>query len=468
MEEYLRQIPAVDKVLQLKSIKILVEDYSRGLVVDAIRDVNQSLRDKILNDDIPKDFELSVDKVVDLVKKKINSWMEASLRPVINGTGVVLHTNLGRSLIADSAQEKLIEVAKSYSTLEIDVESGERGSRYDHVNELLTYLTGAEASLVVNNNAGAVLLALSTLAEGKEVIISRGQLVEIGGSFRVPEVMEQGGAKLVEVGATNKTHLRDYEAAITEETALFLRVHTSNYRIVGFSKEVSMDNLVNLAHDHNLPVLDDLGSGTLIDFSQYGFSPEPTVQESVESGADVVTFSGDKLLGGPQSGIIVGKEEYIKKMKENPLTRALRVDKFTLATLEATLKLYLDMESVVEKVPTLRLLTLEMEELEDRANKLAQRLDEVSDKLNVEIGQGYSQVGGGAFPMEALATSLVKIDVEGMTANEIGDKLRNLMTPPLFTRIQSEKVIIDPRTIKDEEIDIITSHFKKVIERGEA
>ncbi|SKA09255.1 L-seryl-tRNA(Sec) selenium transferase [Selenihalanaerobacter shriftii] len=465
METYLRQIPAVDKVLQQEDIKNLVYEYSHQVVVDAIRDVNQNLRNKILNKDIQDDFDVSMYNVVKLVKNRLDKWLQPNLRRVINGTGVVLHTNLGRSLLAKSAQKRLVEVANNYSTLEIDVESGERGSRYEHVTGLLTYLTGAEDSLVVNNNAGAVLLALNTLAKGEEVVISRGQLVEIGGSFRIPEVMEQSGAKLVEVGATNKTHLGDYEAAISDETGLFLRVHTSNYRIVGFSKEVSLQELVNLGHEKGLPVLDDLGSGTLIDFSQYGFSPEPTVQESIETGVDVVTFSGDKLLGGPQAGIIVGKKEYIEKMKKNPLTRALRVDKFTLATLEETLRLYLDFETALEEVPTLRLLTLEPEELEIKAKELAESLDELSNDVKVEVEKGYSQVGGGAFPSESLPTSLVKISVNNLTAEELGDSLRDL-NPPLFTRIQSEKVIIDPRTIHEEEIDIIISHFATLIGEG--
>ncbi|WP_041667394.1 L-seryl-tRNA(Sec) selenium transferase [Acetohalobium arabaticum] len=464
MEKYLRQIPAVDKILQEKAIKELVAQYSREAVVDVIRRANEELRERILNEDIPEDFEVSMVKVVELVIKRAAEWLSPNLKSVINGTGVVIHTNLGRSLLTEEAQKRLVEVAQNYSTLEIDVQTGQRGSRYDHVAELLTYLTGAEDSLVVNNNAGAVLLALSTLAEGEEVIISRGQLVEIGGSFRIPEVMEQSGAQLVEVGATNKTHLRDYEAAITEETGLLLDVHTSNYRIVGFSEQVSLEELVELGAEHDLPVLNDLGSGTLIDFSQYGFSPEPTVQDNVEAGADVITFSGDKLLGGPQAGIIVGKKEYIQQIKENPLNRALRVDKFTLAALEETLRLYLDLETAVEKVPTLRLLTMDSEVLRQRADRLASRLDKLSG-LEAEVEQGFSQVGGGAFPNEDLATFLVKVSVDHLTANETGNRLREL-DPPLFTRIQDEKIIIDARTIKDEEIDTIFTHFSSLIKEA--
>ncbi|SDC45320.1 MULTISPECIES: L-seryl-tRNA(Sec) selenium transferase [unclassified Candidatus Frackibacter] len=464
MEKYLRQIPAVDRVLNEESIKKILDDYSRRLVVDAIRDVNQKLRERILdNKELPVDFEVSLNRVVELVDRKLKVWLQSNLKRVINGTGVVLHTNLGRSLLAESAQKRLVEVAENYSTLEMDIESGERGSRYEHVTDLLVYLTGAEDCLVVNNNAGAVLLALNTLAQGKEVIISRGQLVEIGGSFRIPEVMEQSGADLVEVGATNKTHLRDYEAAMTDETGLLLRAHTSNYRIVGFSKEVLLQDLVELGHDNGLPVLDDLGSGTLIDFSKYGFSSEPTVQESIETGVDVVTFSGDKLLGGPQAGIIIGKKEYIQQMKRNPLTRALRVDKFTLAALEETLRLYLDFEAAIEKIPTLRLLTLDSKVLKDRADRLAANLEELGDDLEVDVKEGYSQVGGGAFPTEALATFLVEISITNLTAERISSRLRGL-NPPLFTRIQSEKVIIDPRTIKEEEISFIVSHFKVLLE----
>ncbi|MBM7624357.1 L-seryl-tRNA(Sec) selenium transferase [Sporohalobacter salinus] len=464
MEKYLRQIPAVDKILQQEPIEELAAQYSRETIVDIIRRVNEELREEILSGDLSDDFEVSVKRVVKLALDKADEWLSPSLQAVINGTGVVIHTNLGRSLLTEAAQERLVEVAQNYSTLEIDVETGDRGSRYEHVTELLTYLTGAEDSLVVNNNAGAVLLALSTLAEGKEVIISRGQLVEIGGSFRVPDVMKQSGAELIEVGTTNKTHLKDYRAAINEKTGLLLDVHTSNYRIVGFAEQVALEELVELGAENDIPVLNDLGSGTLIDFGQYGFSPEPTVQDNINAGADVVTFSGDKLLGGPQAGIIVGKEEYIQQIKENPLNRALRVDKFTLAALEETLRLYLDSETAVKKVPTLQLLTLDSEVLKDRADRLASKLDELAG-LEVEVDPGSSQVGGGAFPNEDLPTFLVKVSVSHLTANEVGNRLREC-NPPLFTRIQNEKIIIDPRTIKDEEINTIFSHFSSLVEEA--
>ena len=463
METYLRQIPAVNKVLAAEQVQELLEDYPRTLVVDSIREVNEQLRERILAGELSSDSELAIDRVVELLIEKVKSWSKPNLRAMINGTGVVIHTNLGRSLLAESAQQRLMEVADNYSNLEIEVESGERGSRYDNLSELLTYLTGAEAALVVNNNAAAVLLALDTLAKGKEVVISRGQLVEIGGSFRIPEVMEQSGASLVEVGATNKTHLRDYEAAINEETALLLRAHTSNYRIVGFTKEVALEKLVKLSNNNNLAVLDDLGSGTLIDFSQYGFElEEPTVQESIAAGVDVVTFSGDKLLGGPQAGIIVGKEEYISKMKKNPLTRALRVDKFTLAALEETLRLYLDLDQVVEKVPTLRMLTLDLEILAAKADRLKEALAQLNSNLTIEKAAGYSQVGGGSFPSERLATYLVKVTVPGLTADQSANRLRSL-EPPLFTRIQEEQIIIDLRTVKEEQIPIIANHFSKLL-----
>ncbi|MCK8824833.1 L-seryl-tRNA(Sec) selenium transferase [Fuchsiella alkaliacetigena] len=464
METYLRQIPAVNKILAEEKVQELLKDYPRTLIVDSIRGVNEQLRERILAGKLSSDSELAINRVVELLREKVKGWSEPNLRATINGTGVVIHTNLGRSLLAESAQQRLVEVADNYSNLEIEVESGERGSRYDNVSELLTYLTGAEAALVVNNNAAAVLLALDTLAKGQEVVISRGQLVEIGGSFRIPEVMEQSGAHLVEVGATNKTHLRDYEAAINEETALLLRAHTSNYRIVGFTKEVALEKLVKLSNDNNLAVLDDLGSGTLIDFSQYGFElEEPTVQESIEAGVDVVTFSGDKLLGGPQAGIIVGKEEYISRMKKNPLTRALRVDKFTLAALEETLRLYLDLDQVVEKVPTLRMLTLDLQILADKADKLKEALAELNSNLTIEKAEGYSQVGGGSFPSERLATYLIKVTVPGLTANQLANRLRSL-NPPLFTRIQDEEIIIDLRTVKEEQISIIVNHFNKLLE----
>ncbi|MGM0472385.1 MAG: L-seryl-tRNA(Sec) selenium transferase [Bacillota bacterium] len=462
MEEYLRQIPSVDQILANESIENLSKRYSHQVVVDIIREVIDELRQQILAGEISEDFAISTERIVKQVIKRTDEWINPNLKAVINGTGVVLHTNLGRSLLSQSAQERILEVANNYSTLEFDIEAGERGSRYDHLHELLIYLTGAEDCLVVNNNAGAVLLALSTLAQDKEVIISRSQLVEIGGSFRIPEVMEQSGAQLVEVGATNKTHLSDYQAAITEDTGLLLQVHTSNYRIIGFSKQVGLEELVELGGQEDIPVLSDLGSGTLVDFTEYGFSPEPTVQEEIAKGADVVTFSGDKLLGGPQAGIIVGKQKYIEQIKEHPLNRALRVDKFTLAGLEETLRAYLDPQTLLERVPTLRLLTLDSEELKAAAEKLAHGLTKLAG-ITVEVAKGYSQVGGGAFPTEKLPTYLVKVSSDLLSAHELNQRLRYL-EPPLLTYIQDEEVIIDPRTVKEEELEMIIAHFTTVLE----
>ncbi|MCT4606346.1 MAG: L-seryl-tRNA(Sec) selenium transferase [Marinisporobacter sp.] len=460
-------IPKVDELLKVEKIEMLLEKVPRITVVESVRENIEYIRKKIikLNEDEVEAFKIDEEELIENIIQKVTLKNKMNLRKVINATGVVLHTNLGRALLSDTIKEEIWNVASSYSTLEFDIDSGKRGSRYAHVEEIITKLTGAEAAMVVNNNAAAVLLVLDTLAKNKEVIVSRGQLVEIGGAFRVPDVMQQSGAKLVEVGTTNKTHFSDYENAISEETAVLLKVHTSNYRILGFTEEVSLKDLINLGKKSNIPVIEDIGSGTFIDFSKYGLYKEPTVQESVLAGADIVTFSGDKLLGGPQAGVIVGKEKYIKEMKKNPYTRAFRVDKLTLAALEATLRLYLnEEEEVIHQIPTLRMLTISLDEIKEKADTLYEMLKNNVKNCTIEKIEGVSQVGGGSMPLEEMPTVLIRIKPENISVNKFEALLRTYETP-IITRISEDQVVIDVRTLKLDEFDIIVNGLCHILMR---
>lgn len=465
-QEYLRKIPAVNDLLATELANELVDRYSHKLVVTGIREVIDKLRESILEADLEKlqneEITIEIEQLLKQVKQFLVNKSSPSLMPVINATGVIVHTNLGRSLLSQSAQKAVQRVSGHYSTLEIDRESGKRGSRYSHVREILTELTGAEDALVVNNNAAAVLLALSALAAGKEVVIARGQLVEIGGSFRIPEVMEQSGAKLVEVGSTNKVYLKDYERAITDETGLLLKVHTSNYRIMGFTKEVELKDLSKLGAKYELPVVEDLGSGILVDSTLWGLSYEPTVQDSIGQGADVVTFSGDKMLGGPQAGIIVGNKKYLDRMKRHPLNRAVRVDKFTLAALEATLKEYRNLKKAYQEIPTLKMLNISENELKKKAVTLAKDIRGViGSDFNIDIRQDSSQVGGGAFPLEKLPTYVLELSHNNLGVEKIAEKLR-LSTPPVFTRIYNNALLFDLRTIQDDELPELVAVLKNI------
>lgn len=392
-----------------------------------------------------------------LFLKKIEELQENNLKRVINGTGVVIHTNLGRSLLSEDSAKNLVSAGLHYSNLEFDLKTGKRGSRYTLVEEILCDLTGAEAALVVNNNAAAVLLVLETLAKGKEAIVSRGQLVEIGGSFRIPDVMAKSGATLVEVGATNRTHLYDYKDAITENTALLLKVHTSNFRMVGFTSEVSAQELVTLAKDTDVLVMEDLGSGCLIDLSSYGLPEEPTVQKVVSEGVDVITFSGDKLLGGPQAGIIVGNREVIDRIKKNPLNRALRIDKFTLATLETTLRHYYDEQQSLKNIPTLSMLTQSKGIIKKRAQK-AIRVFKKKGLSNCEFSlvTTHSRVGGGAMPEYGLDSWAIQLQLETMSLSQFENQLRRFSIP-IIGRIENETFLLDFRTIQDDDIPLLTS-----------
>jgi L-seryl-tRNA(Ser) seleniumtransferase len=379
-----------------------------------------------------------------------------SLRPVVNATGVVLHTNLGRALLSPLALERLALTGGAYSNLELDLASKERGSRYAHVEALLRRLTGAEDALVVNNNAAAVLLALETLAHGKQVIVSRGELIEIGGEFRIPDIMLRSGALLREVGATNRTHLRDYAEAIGPETALLLKVHTSNYRVVGFTADVSSRELVELGGQRKLPVMEDLGSGSLIDLRPWGFPYEPTVQEVVASGVDLVSFSGDKLLGGPQAGIVVGRRELVARLKKNPWNRALRIDKLTLAALEATLYAY-DAGRALETLPTLRMLTEPLADVRRRARRLLTRVPEdVRRRLAATVVEDQAQVGGGALPTVELPTAAVALGTTSAAARAVDEALRR-GDPPIIGRITSDRLLLDCRTILSSQIAAVAT-----------
>lgn len=458
------QIPKVDELLNREELIELVEKHGRDWVVDIIREQLDQVRMDIknLNEETLESYVVSEDVVVEKIQEEIEKQEIFSLRRVINATGVVIHTNLGRSLISESIKQHLTDISCYFSTLEFDLENGKRGSRYQHIEDLICKLTGAEAALVVNNNAAAVMLALSTMAAGKEAIVSRGQLVEIGGSFRIPDVMKQSGAIMIEVGTTNKTHLRDYREAVTDETAVLLKIHTSNYRVLGFTQEVSVAELAELGSETNLPVLEDIGSGSLIDYSKYGLTKEPTVAEALADGADVVTFSGDKMLGGPQAGFIVGKKEYIQRMKKNQLTRALRIDKMTLAVLEATLRLYLNEEKAMKEIPTLHMLTMSKEEIEARAQLLQNGFEELTSVLEVASISGYSEVGGGSMPLEKLETRLVSLNPKTMSVNVLAKKLREIPLP-VICRISEDRLLIDPRTLKDSEVPELLEAFKIVL-----
>ncbi len=463
-QEVLRKIPSVDEILSHPEISDLIKTYPRNVVVEAIRSCLKELREKLFRQDGPSGVDesfFSLDRLYPLFKGELERQTRPRLRRVINATGVVIHTNLGRSPLHPSAIQHLIDVSKAYSNLEYNLDRGERGSRYDHVEEILCRLSGAESAMAVNNNAGAVLLVLNTLAEGKEVVVSRGELVEIGGAFRIPDVMKRSHALLREVGTTNRTHLDDYQEAIGPQTALLLKVHTSNFKVLGFTSDVALPELIQLGKQHHLPVMEDLGSGCLVDLTRYGLLKEPTVQEVMKTGVDVVTFSGDKLLGGPQAGIILGKKEVLDLVKTNPLTRALRIDKLTLAALESTLLLYLDEKKAMEEIPTLQMLTFDRDRLKRRGKRLLKRLAGISG-IEAALKEDVSQVGGGSLPLQELPTMVIAIRPLSFSVNDFERNLRK-GNPPIVSRISKEELILDLRTIFDEEIPLIAIGIQEAL-----
>jgi L-seryl-tRNA(Ser) seleniumtransferase len=440
-QEELRKLPSVDRLLQEDAVAALVERWGHELTVEAAREALDAARQVIREGGLcPPPEALSQE-----TGERLAARLRPTLRPAINATGVIVHTNLGRAPLSAEARAAMDAVALGYSNLEYDLEAGQRGSRYVHAEELLCRLTGAEAALVVNNNAAAVLLILMTFARGKQVILSRGQLVEIGGGFRIPDVMRQSGATLVEVGTTNRTYARDYEAAIDEDTAALMRVHRSNFRLLGFVHEPSLAEMVALAEERDLYLFDDLGSGTLLDTAPYGLAHEPTIQESVAAGASLVSCSGDKLLGGPQAGLILGRAELIARLKRFPLTRALRVDKTTLAGLQATLHHYL-LGEATKKVPVWRMICQDEALLARRARAWVRKLKGLG--VTAEVMPGRSTVGGGSLPGETLPTHLVALPVASPDA--VAARLR-AGEPPVITRIEDDRLVLDPRTVLAEQ-----------------
>ena len=451
MTAALRALPSVDALLTSLEERGELAGIPRQRVTEAIRDALDRERRRLRESGggPPSAAELS-ERVIGAVSRR----GVFSLAPVINATGVVLHTNLGRALLSPLARERLVAAAGAYCNLEMDVAKKARGSRYSHLEGALRRLTGAPASLVVNNCASAVLLALETLARGKEVIVSRGELIEIGGEFRIPDIMRRSGAVLREVGTTNRTHVKDYAGAIGPETALILKVHTSNYRVVGFTADVSSRELVELGRERGVPVMEDLGSGCLVDLARYGFPHEPTVPEVVSAGVALVSFSGDKLLGGPQAGILVGQPELVERLARNPLNRALRIDKFTVAALEATLYAY-EAGVALETIPTLRMLTEPLASIRRRAQRLSRRVPAAAARaLGAAVVESRSQVGGGALPTVELPTSALALGTADRSAQTLDEALR-VAAPPVLGRLADDRLLLDCRTIQDDEIPVL-------------
>lgn len=453
--QLLRQIPKVDELLRHPRLASL--SCQRTILTETVREVIDSLRQAILAGEEPS---LQPDSLCDEVERLVQKKTTMNLRPVINATGIVLHTNLGRAKLSTAAVQAIQSVAQDYNTLEYNLEKGSRGSRYSHVEQLISKLTGAEDAMVVNNNAAAVMLVLSTMARGKEVVTSRGELVEIGGAFRVPEIMSQSGGTLVEVGTTNKTHPSDYVRAVTENTGAFLKVHTSNFKIVGFSEEVSLEEMVRLGHERNIPVIYDLGSGAMVRLEDYGILDEPNVLDAMKSGADIISFSGDKLLGGPQAGIIIGRREYIEAMKKNPLTRAFRIDKLTLAALEATLREYQDPAQAIQNNPTLRMITATMETLVPKGEQLLAELQRTCDgSYTVELTEDFGQVGGGSVPTQMIRSSVVAVEPTLVSPDVLEQRLRRISLP-IIARISKDRLLLDVRTIEEHHFSYIAQSIR--------
>ena len=452
-QKELRKLPSVEKLLQQADLARLTQVHGRQVVIEAIRAETDQARRQIQAGQLaPSSATLS-----QAVGVRLAETLRPSLQPVINATGVIIHTNLGRAILSERAQQAMVQAASGYSNLEYNLPAGARGSRYTHATDLLCRLTGAEAAVVVNNNAGAVILALTALAKNRDVVISRSQLVEIGGGFRIPDIMTQSGANLVEVGSTNRTYVRDFEAVIQpEQTGLLLTVHASNYQIVGFTAQPTLAELAELGRQHDLFVMEDLGSGTLLDTAPFGLAHEPTIQESVAAGIDIITASGDKLLGGPQAGLIFGRAPLIEKLKKHPLIRALRVDKTTLAALQATLLAYLE-NRAVEEIPVWRMIAVPVEQLARRARRWRTALARAQTRANsfqLQIVDTRSTVGGGSLPGQTLPTKALAIATPGVEA--LSDRLRQA-SPPIVARIEGDQLVLDPRTVLPEQDRVLLS-----------
>ena len=467
--EALRDLPKIDEMAAHEIFSELEGIAPRSLIVQACRDVVEQERTKILES--PSDFSpTNTDELLAQALKRAHALINPHLYPCINAAGVVIHTNMGRSVLSESAAQAVYEVARSYSNLELNLQDGSRGNRHSHLEGIITELTGAESALVVNNNAAAVMLVLNEFAKGKEALISRGELIEIGGSFRIPAIMELSSANMVEVGTTNKTHLFDYQQALSEETALILKVHPSNYRVVGFTEAVDARELVELAHEHGVYVYEDQGSGVLINLDEYGLSHERTVQEGISQGVDLISFSGDKLLGGVQAGIIVGKKELILRLKKNQLLRALRPDKLTLAALEHTLLTYRDEKRAVQEIPTLHMLTKSYDDMFTESEAFIQALKTHLSKsalahVTLESFKEVSRAGGGALPAVDIATSLVLIQSDIYTSTQLKDCLRLQFETPIICRIVNDALAIDLRTVlSEEQKEYVLSCLESILE----
>lgn len=460
LNKLMRGLPSIEKLLQAEPLRALAEDVPHELLVEMARQTLEETRQLIRHEQV-QEGELSLGELAGRAARKTAQTLESNLREVINATGVILHTNLGRAPLSQAATAAVVQVAGAYNNLEYDLESGERGSRLSHVESLIARLSGAEAGIAVNNNAAALFMLLTTFAQGKEVILSRGQAVEIGGGFRIPDVMAQSGTRLVEVGTTNKTYAQDYAAAITPQTAMLMRVHSSNFKIIGFTASAKLEELAGIAASHGVLLVDDLGSGTLIDTARFGLSHEPTVQESIQAGADLVTFSGDKLLGGPQAGLIAGKKELITRLKKHPLARALRLDKMTLAALQATLQHYLRGEAE-RKIPIWQMIARSPESLREQAAHWQTQL--TTAWPGASIVEGLSTIGGGSLPGETLPTWLLALPVPLQSSvNNLQAQLR-AYRPPVIGRVERGILLFDPRTVLASQEETLLDTLKKLAE----
>jgi L-seryl-tRNA(Ser) seleniumtransferase len=445
----LRELPAVSRLLAHPRTERLLVRFNREYVVRACRDILEQLRRAAANGDELDPAALEADAILGAVESRLGASGADGLQRVVNATGTVLHTNLGRALLPQAAMDALLRAGTQPVNLEYDLAQGDRGRREQHLEKLLIDLTGAEAATVVNNNAAAVLLALNTLATGKEVIVSRGELIEIGGAFRIPDIMARSGAILREVGTTNRTHAADYEDAITERTALLLKVHTSNYRIVGFVADVGLSDLVSIGRRHGIPVMEDLGSGALVDLSRYGLPKEPVVAERIALGADLVTFSGDKLLGGPQAGLVAGKAAWVSQLARNPLHRALRCGKLTIAALEATLRLYRESASIADDIPALRSFTRPIAAIEETARRAVPSIaSALGPGFRLSVDEGTSQIGSGALPTDEIPTRVIVIEHDALEAHHIAARFREAQ-PPILGRVKDGRFLLDARAIFD-------------------
>lgn len=469
-KELFRKIPKIDKLLESEEAGKLCAEYGYSLMSAAARTAAEEIRGQILQGGEKQAVE-NLSRIFDRMSEILLEQDKQRMRPVINASGVILHTNLGRAPLGKAVIEGITQMMTSYANLEYDLGAGIRGRRYDHFADIIRTLTGAEAAIAVNNNAGAVLLMLSALTAGGEVIVSRGELIEIGGKFRVPEVMEQSGSRLVEVGTTNRTYPEDYEDAVTGETKAFLKVYTSNYRITGFTRETTVEELSAAAHKAGVPLLVDLGSGCMVNLKKYGLPGEDTVAEVLKKGADLVCFSGDKLLGGPQAGIIAGKKELVGRISRHPLTRALRIDKFTAAALEATLRIYLDEKKALKEIPVLEMLMRPVEQMEQMARTLKENLDacaetqaenRVKTQTKIRIVTTKAKIGGGALPEEELPSVCVSIRSDKISAEELSRRFR-LADTPVIGRIEEDAVLLDMRTVFAEEISVISDVFHELL-----